>query len=391
MAKTIRARRTKLRRLRAQRHMTRFLQWLFLKRHSTNTRLHAHAPSPHPHSLHHHTTNAAVIYPPARLRLARNGARLRLGINCCGVCARRTRKTRRGLIRCRECSRALYCSPRCLQLDHPVHHASCLLLRTADTNAPPAATPATDHPKLVAQALQHSTLSWLLARPNLISHGWTAALIAAAPSCANLSLHDLSILSYPLSLALVASLLPTASHSSQKHRVWVVGAGPAECAVPRTCWLALADRITDLCFIGPEVNHNDTVSIGGVRIEYKRDCFRTLDTRATLVVGFNLGLTHPDYDWSDAPLLVGNHHLALFSNSRVELDAEIDLLTNKHGCKSAVSVVSRNPFHCPLWRQSTTLANDLYRKHSWLAFLGRRANQIHLKKFLRRASNGHAT
>lgn len=387
MAKTFRARRTKLRRLKARHHMTRFLQWLFLKRQSCSL-LPAQAAS-QPHSLHHHTTTAAVIYPPARPRLARSGARLRLGINCCGVCARRVRKARHGLIRCRECSRALYCSPRCLQLDHPVHYASCLLLRTTDTNPASVAAPATDHPQLVAQALHHSTLSWLLARPNFIRHGWTAALIAAAPSCANLSLHDLSILSYPLSLALVATLLPTTS--SQKHRVWVVGAGPAECAVPRTCWLALADRITDLCFVGPEVNHDDIVSIGGVRIEYRRDCFHTLDKRATLVIGFNLGLTHPDYDWSHAPLLLGNHHLALFSNSRVELNAEIDLLRHKHGSKSTVAVVSRNPFHCPLWRQSTTLANDLYRKHSWLAFLGRNAHQIHLKKFLRRANNCHAT
>ena len=98
-----------------------------------------------------------------------------------------------------------------------------------------------------------------------------------------------------------------------------------------------------------------------------------------MIVGFNLGLTCPDYDWtvslrsfsacaaarprSASPLV-----LMLASNSFMELSLELEVLENCVPHRASTVFVQRsNPFLSPP-QQSGTMANDVYYKSScWLA------------------------
>ena len=119
------------------------------------------------------------------------------------------------------------------------------------------------------------------------------------------------------------------------------------------------------------------------------------------VFGFNLGLTCPDYDWADVALLatceatVGKP-LVMVTNTLMELVMDRDVLEDDHG----VAILSppepaggeedefgggsgggdfdeygelddgefgaENPYAWIAWRQSGTLANDVYRKNSYI-------------------------
>ncbi|KAJ8598611.1 hypothetical protein CTAYLR_001719 [Chrysophaeum taylorii] len=287
-----------------------------------------------------------VVYPAARARLLRSDRRL--GLDCCAVCARR-----KVLVACRACGRVRYCSKACLQTDKPIHEGACILLRQTDEAEGHASS--SSRIKLLAP----ETVKWLLGHRTLVRQSWVAALIAADPKAAELSHVELSVLSYPLSAAWAASLVPELVPDARK--VLVLGAGPAEAAVPASCWAAALGRC-ELVLVGPELPANARVSADNISVVYRRERYVRRDDYA-LVIGFNLGLTCPDYDWSDA-LLPRDATLAFFTNTEPELafDLESPLLRRR-----VPNLIARNLFHCPRWRQSTTIANDLYRKHSWLA------------------------
>ena len=98
-----------------------------------------------------------------------------------------------------------------------------------------------------------------------------------------------------------------------------------------------------------------------------------------VIVGFNLGLTCPDYDWTASlrsfsacaaarPRSISPLVLMLASNSFMELSLELEVLENCVPHRTSTVFVQRsNPFRSPP-QQSGTMANDVYYKNScWLA------------------------
>lgn len=269
----------------------------------------------------------SVIYSSARQRLREDDS-LRLGHNCCAVCA----KTK-NLIKCRACESIVYCSRKCASRDQNIHAMSCVVLRTIDDEEDGC-----DHCDFVLKKLDYKA-------------PWVSSLIASDPCAAELTMRDLSLLSYPLSLGFMLTLV------NAKH-VLVVGAGRAECSVP--CWSAVAGRLQSLTFLGPELTKHSTRRRGKIQFVRGKFVDPPSHDEDTVVVGFNLGLTCPDYDWTSAPFS-RCRSLVLFSNTRTELQRDFKQLKRLH------STIMQNPFHCPRWRQSNTLANDIFRKHTVFA------------------------
>ena len=87
--------------------------------------------------------NNGVIYPEAERRLAAHeSGELRVGINCCAVCAAPE------ATQCNTCGKVAYCSAACLERDAPTHARVCAALaelatweRSLEGLLPPSALP----------------------------------------------------------------------------------------------------------------------------------------------------------------------------------------------------------------------------------------------------------
>ena len=297
--------------------------------------------------------------PEARVRLTMDGSR-RLGHNCCAVCGRRAK-----CFACPACERVQYCSRHCASLDH--HSAACSILGVTDDNDDDEKSSVV----LDARILRNFPKGH-------IDRPWVASLVALNPKFSTLSLNELALLSYPLTLAwLLKELLPR-----RPKKILLLGASPAEAAVPAQAWADALRTVSsqstiDLRLLGPELplKRSDAKAKSGdlsLRLDYDDGNFKPHGNTYDLVVCLNPGLTCPDYDWS---IFAQTWHqstglLALFAHSRGELLGDVLELHDYH---AASLTVTQNPFHCPKWRQSHTMANDLYRKHQWCAILDNNA------------------
>ena len=84
------------------------------------------------------------------------------------------------------------------------------------------------------------------------------------------------------------------------------------------------------------------------------------------VVSFNPGFTCPDYNWSVGELAHSceDTPFVLVTNTVTESNLDRACLAADHGVGLAKVTQVRNPFAWLAWRQSGTLANDVYRKNS---------------------------
>ena len=253
----------------------------------------------------------------------------RLGFDCCAVCGRKDVRT------CPACRRVSYCSRRCRRSDryHP-----CSILGTTDDN---------DDDERGAVDFPVDFNLKKIEGPD----AWWVNLIKTSP---DLSVNQLALISYPLSLAWVLE--------QPVRRVLLIGAGPAEASVPPQLW---PRTIKDLHLVGPEIPKTTRLKVASLNIVHRRDKFTP--GSYDVVVAFNPGLTCPDYDWSAFKQAPRPPVLVLFAHTRKEL--LLDVLELQ--ADPASLFVAKNPFHCPKWRQSGTFANDVYRKHRWCAILRR--------------------
>ena len=69
------------------------------------------------------------------------------------------------------------------------------------------------------------------------------------------------------------------------------------------------------------------------------------------------------YDWGPSlEKLPAGKPIAFFTNSLPELKAELEV----YELVCRVRTCRPNPFRSPRWRQSTSMANDIYRRHSYV-------------------------
>ena len=100
-----------------------------------------------------------------------------------------------------------------------------------------------------------------------------------------------------------------------------------------------------------------------MRLEYLCETAEDILATADAIVGFNLGLTVDAYDWGPAlERLPPGKPIAFFTNSLPELKAELEV----YELVCRVRTCRPNPFRSPRWRQSTSMANDIYRRHSYV-------------------------
>ena len=100
-------------------------------------------------------------------------------------------------------------------------------------------------------------------------------------------------------------------------------------------------------------------------VDYQHDSGALADA----VFGFNLGLTCPDYTWSLSALgdMLEGVPLVLVTNTEGEMRMDLECLEHNHSVRLRKAVTAPNPFAWLAWRQSGTLANDVYRKNSFVA------------------------
>lgn len=293
----------------------------------------------------------SVVYDEAEPRL-KDDETLDLGINCCAVCAERETS-----VVCGVCERIRYCSRRCMARDRTPHAASCGILSGLGDDAGDEAPKAflDDERGVLVDAWDNETLS-------RVEH-------------ATVPLGDREAASYPLSFAFAfARMDPFAPLRKRETRtVVVIGASDAEAAPGPKIWLgalrataALSGKFV-IALVGPCLTPRppayatcDTLSI---KLTYHAQNYEIWANRfePDACVGFNLGLSCPDYDWTQAlKALPSARPFAFFTNNRPEQEQEKEILL-----PFVTTVQSgENPFHSPKWRQSGALANDIYRKHT---------------------------
>lgn len=184
-------------------------------------------------------------------------------------------------------------------------------------------------------------------------------------------------LSYPLSVAhCLTALAPFRKvrrrAQSDAVRVVIMGASDAEAAAAPKVWLdcfrkaGLTGSFT-VVLVGPELSPQESIEAWkesiDVQLEYLAVTAESVLESADAVVGFNLGLTVDAYDWAPAlEQLPADKPIAFFTNSLPEFKAELEII--ELVCQ--VKTTRPNPFQSPRWRQSMSMANDIYRRHSYV-------------------------
>ena len=280
-------------------------------------------------------------YAASRRRLA-NDEDLRLGLNCCAVCAGAP------LLSCDACGRIVYCSARCRALDGRAHRRACGTLRTVPPERLEDMGVEEDVDEAAADLGDVATL------PTTNLANWRDPTAALA-------------MSFPLSAAWAAAEFPRVARAPRTKRltIHVLGAAPPECAAPPQWWAAALGRPVTVVLVGPQATARPDREKDGARLLYRRGAYENATLPpASLILGFNMGITDEAYGWRPALAAAPRGvPLVTFAHSRLEAARERRCLRRDHGAVG-FSVLRANPFHAPRWKQSGVVANDVYRKHS---------------------------
>lgn len=334
---------------------------------------------------------------------------------------------------CPACKAIVYCSKACKNKDDGVHSAVCEMLRTegdlndveVKRNEVAAAIKAFNKQlgkecaeQMFSSPVPHTSSGAAAATSGASesrqagleqSSKWEHVFRAAEPSnSATSDVHAAAILkrfadamSYPLSVVAASSIFPLARRALTRRQdedvhVHVLGASEtAECSFVSAwrsavkCFHLLGTGPSSLfvSFVGldvPERLHNTEKSLGG---ESKARFFRgTYDafraehstTPPALVLGYNMGLSCPDYNWTPTLRVLARLGcpIVVTTNTFMELSMEQEILESK--ARMACEGVSENPFPCPCPAQSGTVANDVYRRNQWFGifFAAQRTSHV---------------
>jgi hypothetical protein len=295
--------------------------------------------------------NNGRYYPQADARLA-NNPDLAPGINCCAVCARQfITKV------CPVSRRVRYCSAHHMLLDAKARAPSMRVLRTLEKLEDDGEPVSIERDELGLARLANDGFGVVEITPPAWAYAET--------------------MSYPLSVAhCLTALSPfrkvTKRAQSDAIRIVIVGASDAEAAASPHVWLDCFRRAGlrgsfTVVLVGPELSAQDPTEAWketcDVRLEYLCETAEDILATADAIVGFNLGLTVDAYDWGPAlERLPAGKPIAFFTNSLPELKAELEV----YELVCRVRTCRPNPFRSPRWRQSTSMANDIYRRHSYV-------------------------
>ena len=295
--------------------------------------------------------NNGRYYPQADARLA-NNPDLAPGINCCAVCARQfITKV------CPVSRRVRYCSAHHMLLDAKARAPSMRVLRTIFLLKDDGEPVQIERDELGLARLANDGFGVVEITPPAWAYAET--------------------MSYPLSVAhCLTALSPFRKvrrrAQSDAIRIVIMGASDAEAAAAPHVWLScfrqagLRGSFT-VVLVGPELSPQEPTEAWketcDVRLEYLCETAEDVLEEADAIIGFNLGLTVDAYDWGPSlEKLPDGKPIAFFTNSLPELKAELEV----YELVCRVRTCRPNPFRSPRWRQSTSMANDIYRRHSYV-------------------------
>eukprot|EP00759_Apiculatamorpha_spiralis_P031381 PhF_6_TR33023/c0_g1_i2/m.48672 len=316
-----------------------------------------------------------MIHGEAGTRVDTEGScNAKIGMDCCGVCARKPDER----FRCKVCKRIVYCSTSHLATDRAFHNTVCDALATVQKDEE-ADVPTSTVGNFASQLLVHSIPSSI---PKIdlsslsLSEVWSRYFVRGTPQECKAFLFGtplgrrvMEYMTFPLTLwGVWEHNVP----KGRNHVVHVVGAARGECEFPML-WDVVFPQSTykAMLFFGPQVPK----SLHHARVNRRMQFYRNLyheDPRAvatlppTVVFAPSMGLTTGKYDWSNS--------LALFqaafrpgtivvttAGNEEEMEREIDLLRKTLKWTVVEGYPKLNPYASTMIRQSTTMANDVYR------------------------------
>lgn len=373
-----------------------------------------------PETIHH-------LLPLGQTRVEKD-SELCPGINCCALCARQPKAAGGAeLVVCPKCERVSYCSAKHMKLDH-AHKAVCHHL---------AYVKALEETELSIADIAEGIRDFFESTGSLEAYdalqGWDGTKLAAGANSertgqrfkkskvdeSDAKLGESiktavrnaicsSYLSYPMTTLriittspVIQSLLKHTTGPGPVFTVCVLGASEGAEVRFVESWSCLADAMPgclNLQFVGPEVSstlHNSSIALSGrVTACFWKGLYHELAEAVVaspelhktpdVFVGFNTGLTCPDYDWSptlDALervfILKCNEAAKARTCTKVILPLILTTNTFVEGCMEDQLLKLRNwtpemewkcnPFISQEIMQSGTLANDLYQKNAWVA------------------------
>ena len=210
-----------------------------------------------------------------------------------------------------------------------------------------------------------------------------------------------SFLSYPLTALHQIQSFPLDASSGRPFTILILGASEeAECKHLDIWSKALASKINTeeivIQFVGPDVplkmhrkaKKEDKVTMVGWRGTYKSlveeqsdpNLPESLLTFPDFCLGFNMGLTCPDYSWTGALKALKRKFKAsksstslvivTTSNTYAEGVMEGEVWEEQGWMELRIDNVPPNPFCSLEVLQSGTLSNDIYRKNAWVSAYG---------------------
>ena len=318
---------------------------------------------------------AAVVYGKTAERALEEG--WRLGIDCCAVCGAPETEAS---VECEACEAVVYCCEAHKSKDKGVHAAVCPILRLSgdlDVETVEKATVKQGVKRVVAALARMSADE----RSRALT-SWKP-LLRLADGCSEAVQRRIGdVLSYPLSVFAAHARFPQVrralSTDTSTVHVHFVGASKAECGIsfawrtlPPSCQLDVPLVVTFVGLDVPKRLHGADKALGGPsRARFHRGdyhSFAASEASPCLIVGCNMGLSCPDYDWSSSlrAIAAANCPLLVTTNTLPELSMEQEVLTDAFGFR--FSGMGENPFACPCPAQSGTMANDVYRKNELIS------------------------
>jgi hypothetical protein len=322
---------------------------------------------------------------------------------CCAVCCMSSEK----FIVCSKCERVSFCGPR-HQASDPCHAKVCRLLSLL--NAADKAEALEDQlAALISKCLtavkdKENLRDWTDVYDGLpeLKSVWLKSVKDRKENFVSLAAKASSYLSYPLT-ALQQILSFPLDSSSGHFTILCLGASEeAELHFPDVWSQAFASKIrgeVTIQFVGPDVPvkmHKKARKEGSVTLVGWRGTIEGLmkekDTASLpqsllsipdFCLGFNMGLTCPDYDWVRSlkslkrrfkDSSAGDKEKALViistSNTYVEGCMEGEVWEELGYMDMKMDNVESNPFTSLEVLQSGTLGNDVYRKNAWVSCYG---------------------
>jgi hypothetical protein len=262
-----------------------------------------------------------------------------LGITTCAVCG----KIKNEMIKCKKCNYILYCSKEHQSKDKKIHEMSCPYLQELNEDDNQIFTQ-----KEIVKGLKNFKINNILDSPtNLFMDNSFGRLIS-------------NYLTFPLTLEYIL----------KKHEIinpktiHIIGASFQETQY-FGIWKEISKNIEKLIFIGPELPKNYQTTHNLFKMKYNEYVSSNSYEKPDLIIGYNMGLSVPDYDWKESIEKMYASTIIITSHSKDEILMDFcEIEANLEDSKIKV-YPQLNPYSSKQIYQSGTLANDIYKKNMY--------------------------